>query len=131
MKFDPFGTALTLASSREEQLAIDIVSAVRDAVGKNVDLAIEAHSRFSLSTAIRIGNKLEPFSPAWFEEPVPHQNAEALGQVATHVNVPVAAGESLFSKQQVAELLGQRIDIINFEPLHMTGILGSREVAGG
>ncbi len=129
LKFDPFGTALTLASSREEQLAIDIVGAVRDAVGNDVDLAIEAHSRFSVSTAIRIGNKLEPFHPAWFEEPVPHQSAEALGEVARRVNIPIAAGESLSSKQQVAELLRHGIDIINFEPLHMGGILGSRKVA--
>jgi galactonate dehydratase len=129
LKFDPFGTALTLASSREEQLAIDIVAAVRDEVGTDVDLAIEAHSRFSVSTAIRIGNNLAPFKPAWFEEPVPHQNAQALGEVARRVNVPIAAGESLSSKQQVAELLRHGIDIINFEPLHMGGILGSRKVA--
>jgi galactonate dehydratase len=129
LKFDPFGTALTLASSREEQLAIDIVAAVRGEVGTDVDLAIEAHSRFSVSTAIRVGNNLAPFKPAWFEEPVPHQNAQALGEVARRVNVPIAAGESLSSKQQVAELLRHGIDIINFEPLHMGGILGSRKVA--
>jgi galactonate dehydratase len=49
--------------------------------------------------------------------------------VAKRVAVPIAAGESLSSKQQIAELLRHGIDIINFEPLHMGGILGSRKVA--
>jgi galactonate dehydratase len=129
LKFDPFGTTLGILSAREEQLSFEIVAAVRDAVGPEVDLAIEAHSRFTVSTAIRVGNRLEPLRPAWFEEPVPHQNVEAIGEVARRVNVPIAAGESLSSKQQVAELLRHGVDIINFEPLHMAGILGSRKVA--
>ena len=51
LKFDPFGTAMGVMTPREEALSIDIVAAVREAVGPDVDLAIEAHSRFSVSTA--------------------------------------------------------------------------------
>ena len=43
---------------------------MRDAAGPDALLAIEAHSRFTPSSAIRIGKRLEPFKPAWFEEPV-------------------------------------------------------------
>jgi galactonate dehydratase len=130
LKFDPFGTALGGMDPREEELAIDIVAAVREAVGPHIDLAIEAHSRFSVSSAIRIGKKLEPYAPAWFEEPVPHGNIPAIIEVARRVDVPIATGESFSSKQQVAELLSYNaIDIINVEPLHMGGILGTRKVA--
>lgn len=130
LKFDPFGVALGLMSPKEEALAIDIVAAVRDSVGPSVDLAIEAHSRFSVSTAVRIGKKLEPHAPAWFEEPVPHNNIPAIVEVARHLEIPIGTGESLSSKQQLAELLSyNEIDIINFEPLHMGGILGSRKAA--
>jgi len=130
LKFDPFGTAMTIMSPQEEALSIEIVAAVREAVGPHVDLAIEAHSRFSVSTAVRIGKKLEPFAPAWFEEPVPHGNIPAIVEVARHLELPIATGESLSSKQQVAELLSyNEIDIINVEPLHMGGILGTRKVA--
>ncbi|MEW5978460.1 MAG: mandelate racemase/muconate lactonizing enzyme family protein [Acidobacteriota bacterium] len=130
LKFDPFGSGLRVLSPREEDLSIDIVAAVRDAVGFGVDLAIEAHSRFNASTAIRIGQRLEPFRPAWFEEPVPHQNIHALVEVARRLEVPIATGESFSSKHQVAELLRyDAVDIINFEPLHMGGILASRKVA--
>jgi galactonate dehydratase len=130
LKFDPFGTAIGVMTPAEEALSIDIVAAVREAVGPRVDLAIEAHSRFSVSTAVRIGRKLEPFEPAWFEEPVPHGNIPAIVEVARHLDVPIATGESFSSKQQVAELLTyNEVDIINIEPLHMGGILGSRKVA--
>jgi len=114
----------------EEDLAIDLVTAVRDAVGPHVLIAIEAHSRFSPSTAVRIGKRLEPFRLAWFEEPIPHQNVAALAEVARRLDIPIATGESLSSKQQLAELLrAEAADIINIEPLHMGGILGSRKAA--
>jgi len=130
LKFDPFGSGWRTLPRREEDLAIDIVEAVRKAVGSEVDLAVEAHSRFSVSSAIRIGKRLEPYGLAWFEEPVPHGNIQAIVEVARHLEVPIATGESFSSKQQIAELLRyDEIDIINFEPLHMGGILGSRKVA--
>ncbi|HXF27799.1 MAG TPA: mandelate racemase/muconate lactonizing enzyme family protein [Bryobacteraceae bacterium] len=130
LKFDPFGAGMNILAASEEHLSLDIVGAVRDAVGPDVDLAIEAHSRFTVSSAIRIGRKLEQFSPAWFEEPVPHNNIQAIVDVSRHLNIPVATGESFSSKQQIAELMAyNEIDIVNFEPLHMGGILGSRKVA--
>jgi galactonate dehydratase len=130
LKFDPFGSAIGIMPASEEDLAIDILAAVRDAVGPKIDLAIEAHSRFNVSTAIRVGLRLEPFRPAWFEEPVGHNNIASIVEVARRVNVPVATGESFSSKQEIAELLRHdAVDIINFEPLHMGGILGSRKVA--
>jgi galactonate dehydratase len=130
LKFDPFGSAMTRLSPWEEDLATDLVAAVRDAVGPHVLIAIEAHSRFSPSTAVRIGKRLEPFRLAWFEEPIPHQNVAALAEVARRLEIPIATGESLSSKQQLAELLRvEAADIINIEPLHMGGILGSRKAA--
>lgn len=130
LKFDPFGAAMNVMTASEEALSIELVAAVRDAVGPSVDLAIEAHSRFNVSAAVRIGKRLENFNPAWFEEPVGHGNIQAIVEVARHVDVPIATGESFSSKQQVAELLRyDAVNIINFEPLHMGGILGSRKVA--
>ncbi len=130
MKFDPFGSAMARMTPDDEDLAIDLVAAVRDAAGPNALLAIEAHSRFSPSSAVRIGKRLEPYKPAWFEEPVLHNNIQSMVEVARHLDIPIATGESFSSKQQVAELLRyDAIDIINIEPLHMGGILGSRKVA--
>ena len=66
---------------------------MRAAVGPEIDLAVEAHSRFSVSNAIRIGKRLEPYCPAWFEEPVAHTNINAMVEVARRSPVPIATGE--------------------------------------
>jgi galactonate dehydratase len=130
LKFDPFGPGLNVLTPQEEDLSIAIIAAVREAAGPHVLLSIDAHSRFNISNAIRIGQRIEPFNLAWYEEPVPHGNIDAIAEVARRVNVPVATGESYFSKHQLAELLRHNaIGIINFEPLHMGGMLGSRKAA--
>ena len=58
MKFDPFGSSIGRMTPQDEDLAIDLVAAVRDATGPNALLAIEAHSRFTPSTAIRIAKRV-------------------------------------------------------------------------
>ena len=52
LKFDPFGDAYLTMSKRESREAEALVEAVRDAVGPDVDILIEAHDRFSVSQAI-------------------------------------------------------------------------------
>lgn len=43
MKFDPFGTAWQSMTRKDQNKAVDIVGAVRDVVGPDVDLLIECH----------------------------------------------------------------------------------------
>jgi galactonate dehydratase len=129
MKFDPFGVGWRTLTPTEEDLSIDIVRAVRDAVGPHVDLMIEAHSRFGVSTAIRVARRLEPLRPAWFEEPVPHHDIQATIEVARAAPIPIATGESFSSKQQIAELLRHNvIQILQIEPFYLGGILASRKI---
>ena len=78
---------------------------MRDAVGDRVDLLIEGHSRFNVATAVELAEAMEPFRPAWFEEPVPHTNIAAMVEVARRSPVPIATGESFSNKQQFADLL--------------------------
>ena len=94
-----------MLSRQDFDLSLDIVRAVREAVGDSVDLLIEGHSRFDVSTAVEVARRLESMRPAWFEEPVPHTNIAAMVEVARRSPVPIATGESFSSKQQFAELL--------------------------
>ncbi len=129
LKFDPFGDNWRTLPRAEFDLSIDIVRAVRDAVGK-ADILIEAHSRFSVATAVEISLALEPFRPMWFEEPVPHTNIAAMVEVARRSPVPVATGESLSSKQQFAELLQhEAVSILQPEPLNLGGLWATRKIA--
>ncbi|MXW99100.1 MAG: mandelate racemase/muconate lactonizing enzyme family protein [Acidimicrobiaceae bacterium] len=130
MKFDPFGAAWMAQSGHDEDLSISLVEAVREEAGPEVDLMIEAHGRFGLSSALRIAGRLAPFRPAWFEEPVSHHNIGVLTSVARQSPVPVATGESFSSIQQFAELLtGGAVGIVQPEPVHLGGIWRTRQVA--
>jgi galactonate dehydratase len=131
LKFDPFGSSWRTLPRNEFDLSVDIIRAVRDAVGPTVDLLIEGHCRFNVPTAIEFSEAIHQFRPAWFEEPVPHTNINAMVEVARRSPVPVATGESFSNKQQFAELL--KHDVVNIlqpEPLNLGGLLPTRLVAG-
>jgi galactonate dehydratase len=130
LKFDPFGNAWRTLPRRDFDLTIDIIRAVRDAVGDAVDLLIEGHSRFNVATAVELASAMEPFRPAWFEEPVPHTNIAAMVEVARRSPVPIATGESFSNKQQFAELLKENaINILQPEPLNLGGLFAARKIA--
>ena len=130
LKLDPFGSAWRILSRYELDYSIDIVRAVRSAVGETIDVLIEGHSRFDVSTAVQVAKALEPFRPAWFEEPVAHQNIDAMVEIARRSPVPIATGESFTSKQQFAELLKHDvISIFQPEPLNLGGLFATRKIA--
>ncbi len=130
LKFDPFGTAYRFFSPEDERLSIAIVQAVREAVGDDVDLLIEGHDRFGVSTAIRLGKRLEEFHPMWFETPVMSTDIAATAEVARSIAVPVATGERFKTLTQVSELMATHaVDIVQPETLSIGGISGARKAA--
>ena len=81
-------------SKQESRVAESLVEAVRDTVGPDVDILIEAHDRFSVGQAIEIGKWLEKYEVTWLETPVYSTDVEALVEVARRVPVRIIAGES-------------------------------------
>lgn len=123
LKFDPFGNAYRFLERKEEKLSLAIVRAVRDAVGEDIDLIIEGHDRFSVSTAVTVGKALEEFRPMWFETPVMSTDIEATREVAGKITVPVASGERFQSLNQFSQLVeGNVISIVQPEVLEIGGI---------
>ncbi len=118
-----------MVSPREFDLSIDIIRAVRDAVGPHTDILIEGHCRFNVPTALQFANAMAEFRPAWFEEPVHHLDFKAMAEVAHRSPVPIATGESLSSKQQVAELMSYGcVGIFQPEPLNLGGLFATRKI---
>jgi len=130
MKFDPFGGAHRQIDRQSERLSIEIVKAVRDAVGPDVDLCIEAHDRFTVSHAIRIGRALEAFSPMWLETPVHSSDVAATIEVAKAIDVPVATGERYKRMGPFVDLLASKVvDIVQPEVLAL-GVSNLKRVCG-
>ncbi len=95
------------------KMAYARVKAVRDAVGPDIDLLIEASGTLGTTAAIQLGKRLEPFTPFLYEEPVDPMNVECMKKVSDHVNIPIAAGERLYTRYQFRQLIEkQAVDII-------------------
>jgi galactonate dehydratase len=85
--------------------AVDAVRRVREAVGWNVDLCVEIHTRMKRHEAIAFGRAIEPFRPMYIEDPIPPYNLDAMAYVADHMPVPIATGERFIHLHQFQMLL--------------------------
>ena len=109
VKFDPAGP-YTLRGGHMPAMS-DITSsvafckAIREAVGDRADLLFGTHGQFTTAGAIRLGQALEPYSPLWFEEPIPPDAVDEMAKVARAVRIPVATGERLTTKVEFAAVL--------------------------
>lgn len=92
-------------SNRAIDHMVSLIGNVRDAVGYEIDLAVDCHWRYSASDVIKVARALEPFRLLWLEDPVPPESLEALRAVTSHVRVPVATGENLYLFEGFREIL--------------------------
>ncbi len=77
---------------------VERVAAVREAVGDDIDLMVDANQGFDVDHAIRLGRKLEPLGLVWFEEPVPAYDLAGHARVAAALDMPVASGETEYTR---------------------------------
>ena len=131
LKFDPFPGPWRLYISRDDEAAaIETVHAVRDAVGPDIDLLIEVHRRLAPIHAVRVADAIRDVDPFWFEEPCPAENVDALAEVRSRTDIPIVAGETLYTKAAFRELFEKRaVDIINPDVCNTGGILETKEIA--
>jgi len=71
------------------------VGALRQAIGPEAGLGLEAHARYDTESAIQLAKAVEPFRPMWLEEPVPSDNPESMAAVRAASRVPIACGENV------------------------------------
>jgi galactonate dehydratase len=111
-------------------LTISLVEGVRDAVGPDIEIFIEAHGRMSPATSVAMGRELERFDPAWYEEPVPPEDIEALLFVKNHIGIPVANGERCHTRYEFRPLIERRAaDILQPDVIHAGGLLETKKIA--
>jgi galactonate dehydratase len=106
------------------------VGALRDAVGEEVEIAWDAHGRFTPAMSIKLARALEPYNIWFLEEPALPENAKGLAQVARATSIPVATGERLFTKwafREVLELGGAAL--LQPDLSHCGGVLEARAIA--
>ena len=124
------GVKRTFISKQEEEAAIDKVRAVRETVGPDIDLLIDVLRTLSPFYAVKFARRLEEFRPIWYEEPIASSNIDDLLEIRRLINIPVVAGEAIYSKLDYRQVFEKRaVDIINPDVCSCGGILEMKEIA--
>ena len=99
------------------------VRALRETIGPDVRLMVDANEAYNATTAIRIGHKLADLDLMWFEEPVNAQDIEAYLQVKDALPMAIAGGENLRTRFEFKDYLARRAyDIAQPDIMHCGGI---------
>ena len=130
LKFDPFWGLGRDPGRADLRRGMDDVTAVRNAVGSDVQVLVDGHGRFSVGTASVLAHQLAEAGADWFEEPVDPENYIALGQVARPPGLQIAVGERCYSRYQVLQLLAEgRPHIVQPDPIQVGGLLEAKKIS--
>ena len=112
------------------RVGVERVRAVRKAIGDEVELAVDCHSRMEVSEAIVVGHELAELNLFWYEEPVAYTDPEGLATVARSVPQPIASAESVFGIESFLPFVAERcVDVIMPDVKHCGGVLELNEIA--
>ena len=130
LKGDPFGHTGLFPSAEAEADSIAKGTAVREAMGQEVELRGGCPRRRHTSSGLPFAHAIEETRPYVFEEPVPPQNVDAMAKVADAINIPLSTGERLYTKWQFVELLQKQVvALIQPDICHVGGISELKKVA--
>jgi L-alanine-DL-glutamate epimerase-like enolase superfamily enzyme len=117
-------------SNRELDLIVNLVGAVREAVGPYVDLALDCHWSYNTRDAITLARELAPVRPLWLEDPTPPDNVEALKRVTDNSPVPICSGENHYTRHGLRTMITtQAVDIIQPDIPKAGGLLEAKKIA--
>ncbi len=110
--------------------SVAVLKEIRKALGSDVQIGLHCHGEFSVHAAIRLATAAEPYCPDFLEEPTAPESIEALVAVAQKVQVPLAAGERLFNKWSILELLQSgAVALVQPETTRLGGITELKKVS--
>jgi len=109
---------------------IERVAAVRQAIGPDLRLMVDANHCFNVPQAIAIGRELESLGVHWFEEPVSPEDLDGYAELRARLDIAIAGGENEFTKFGFREILAKRaMDIIQPDVCAAGGLTECKKIA--
>ena len=106
------------------------IRAVRDAVGPDIDIMIDANYRFTPVDALMLSRAVEDCNLTWFEEPLHQNDARALADLRNRTNIPIACGQMEGHRWRIRELIEkQAVDILQPNCCYNGGYTETRKAA--
>jgi len=124
---DPYNRAISL---NDVAHYVDVVTAVREALEPNTDLAIDAHWFYSPVDILKVAHAFEDLDLLWLEDPIPPENVEAMARVTASTRTPICTGENFYTRYGFRELVEkQAADIISPDLAKAGGLLEGRRIS--
>jgi galactonate dehydratase len=129
-KLSCFPATGTVDSIRPVMEAVEQVEAVREAMPPEFDIMVECHGRLGPTMAILAEEELRPYYPLFMEEPVRCENPASMRKLAEHAKIPIAAGERLYTRWGIRELIeNEWVSVVQPDVCHCGGIAELRRIA--
>jgi D-galactarolactone cycloisomerase len=107
-----------------------VTRAVREAIGPDIALMVDANHAYDASAAIRLGRMIEAHDIGWFEEPVPPEDVSGYQAVKAALAIPIAGGECEFTRFGFRNLLVSRaVDIVQPDTCAAGGLSECKKIA--
>jgi galactonate dehydratase len=120
-----------IETQAEIEYAAETFAGLRQAMGKDVDIAIDFHGAISPATAKLLIRAYEPYQPMFIEEPCQAQNHDVMADIARGTFLPIATGERVFTKWGFREVLEKKAaTVLQPDMCHAGGITEVRLIAG-
>jgi L-alanine-DL-glutamate epimerase-like enolase superfamily enzyme len=117
-------------SNKELDLMVNLVNGVREAIGPEIDLAMDCHWNYNTRDAIRMAQAFEPFRLVWLEDPTPPDNIEALKRVTDNSPVPICCGENHYTRHGLRQMIvTQAVDVLQPDIPRVGGLLEAKKIA--
>ena len=102
---------------------VERVRVVRDAIGPDIKLMVDANNAYRHYEAIEFARKVENYDVFWFEEPVEPDDYIGQREITRATSVPIAAGENEYTRYGFRDMINHRaVDILQPDALVMGGI---------
>jgi galactonate dehydratase len=109
---------------------IEYLAAVREAVGNDIDLILECHGRYDPVWALKLAIMARPYKPFYIEDPISHENPEALLRLREHTDIALATGERYHNLWEFREtIVNQYVDYVRPDINHCGGISEMMKIA--
>jgi len=131
LRFGPPIDGNTVEPRKVMRKGLEYFAAIREAVGPEIEIIIDAHTRLELPEAVWLGRALEQYDPLFFEDPLRSETFDQYRALRPHIHVPIGAGEQCASKWEFRTLIEEDlIDYCRLDPCLVGGLTESKKIAG-
>ncbi len=109
---------------------LEVVRTIRERLGRGVRLRVDGDQGYTLVTATRVLKMMERYDLELIEQPVPKWNVDGMTELASLLDTPIMADETIYTPEDAVNLIRRRAaDIFSVGILKPAGLLGAKKIA--